>query len=142
MNLASRETAFVALFNLVSGISGIKQCTRRLQHWADIPPEELPALYMQHTGETHNPSRGLPDKIVLEVSLWLYVRSEELAVGPILNPILDAIGQAFVPSITGENTLTLGGVVHHCWIEGQIQIFEGDLGDEAVAVVPLKILVS
>ena len=143
MNLIStRETAFVALFNLLQSIPGIKTCTRRLKHWQDVPGEDQPALYMEHTGEVAQPTRGQPTKIVLELNLWLYVKSEGAEVGPVLNPMLDAIEKALQPKNDGDHTLTLGGTVHHCWIEGQTQIFEGDLGEEAVAIVPVKLLVT
>ena len=143
MNLIpSRETAFLALFALVQGIPGIKTCTRRLKHWQDTAAEDQPAIYMEHTGEVTQPVRGLPSRIVLETNLWLYVRSEGQPVGPTLNPILDVIYAAFEPKNDGDHTLTLSGLVHHCWIEGQTQIFEGDLGEEAVAIVPVKLLVT
>lgn len=140
--IPGRETAYAALFNLVAAIPGIKTCTRRLKHWQDVAKEDQPALYMEHTGEVASPVRGQPTRIVLEVNLWLYVNSEGEPVGPLLSPLLDAIQDAFAPKNDGDHTLTLGGLVHHCWIEGQTQIFEGDLGEEAVAIVPVKLLVT
>lgn len=142
ITLQSRETAFEALFNLMSAIPCIKTCTRRLKHWQDTAAEDQPAIYLEHTGEVKQPVRGLPTRIVLELNLWLYVRSEGNPVGPVLNPVLDSIEQALSPKNDGDHTLTLGGLVHHCWIEGQTQIFEGDLGEEAVAIIPVKLLVT
>lgn len=142
MNLANREQVYVAFFAYLSAIGSLKTCTRRLKHWNDVMPEDQPALYMEHTGELTVPSRGLPPKVVLEVNLWIYVRSEGAPVGPVLNPVLDAIFDALVPKNDGDHALTLGGLTHHCWIEGQTQIFEGDLGEEAVAIVPVKLLVT
>lgn len=143
MNLISnRETAYVALFNKLTGIASLKSCTRRLKHWQDVPAEDQPALYMEHTGESTSIVRGQPARIVLEVNLWVYVRSEGNPVGPVINPVLDAIEAALLPQNEGDHTLTLGGLVHHCWIEGSTQIFEGDLGEEAVAIIPVKLLVT
>lgn len=143
MNLIERrEQAYEALFRLLQAVPGIVTCTRRLKHWQDTPPEEQPALYMEHTGEVRQPTRGQPSKVVLECNLWLYVRTEGKAVGPTLNEQLDAIDTAFEPKNDGDHTVTLGGLVHHCWIEGQTQIFEGDLGEEAVAIIPVKLLVT
>jgi hypothetical protein len=143
MNLVqSRETVYEALFDLLQELPGIRTCTRRLKSWQDTAGEDQPAIYMQHTGEVTNPVRGQPSRIVLEVSLWIYVKSEGEDVGPILNPILDLIGSTFEPKQDGDHAMTLNGLVHHCWIEGQTQIFEGDLGEEAVAIVPIKLLVT
>lgn len=140
--IPGRETAYTALTELIQGIPGIKTCTRRLKHWQDVPKEEQPAIYIEHTGEVKTPVRGLPTRVTLEVMLWLYVNSEGEPVGPTLNPLLDAIDAAFEPKNDGDHALTLGGLVHHCWIEGQTQIFEGDLGEEAVATIPVKLLVT
>jgi hypothetical protein len=35
----------------------------------------------------------------------------------------------------------LGGLVTHCWIEGRIEIHPGDLDGQAIAVVPIRMLV-
>jgi hypothetical protein len=140
--IPNRETAYVALFSKLQSISQFKTVTRRLRHWQDVPSEDQPALYMEHAGELAQVVRGQPTRIVLEVNLWIYVRSEGDPVGPILNPLLDLVEKALQPQNDGDHVLTLGGVVHHVWIEGQTQIFEGDLGEEAVAIVPVKVLVT
>jgi hypothetical protein len=142
MNLASRETAYLALFARLQNITGIKNCTRKLTHWQDSPMENQPVLYMEQGGEVRNPVQGLPARLVLEANLWLYVSTQGDPVGPVLNPLLDAIGDTLEPIVAQNNRQTLGGVVHHCWIEGQTQVFEGNLGEEAVAIIPVKMLVT
>jgi hypothetical protein len=37
--------------------------------------------------------------------------------------------------------LTLGGLVNYCRIEGDIETDEGLLGEQAVAIIPVSILV-
>jgi len=145
MTIPDRETAYLALFNWLQVsqyTSGIKTFTRKLKHWNDVANEDQPALYMSQTGEMAKPILGLPPAIVLECDLYLYVQTNGEEVGPIINPILDAIGNALTPPQGADNKQTLGGLVHHCWIEGQTQIFEGNLGDEAVATIPVKMLVT
>jgi hypothetical protein len=146
ITITSREQAYLALFNHIQqapSMSGlVKTFTRRLKHWADVGPEDQPALYMEQTGEQAVPASRQPTKNVLEINLWLYLQTNEGEVGPIINPLLDGIEKSLTPSNDGNYTQTLGGLVHHCWIEGQTQIFEGDLGAEAVAIVPVKILVT
>lgn len=150
MNLiTSREQAYQALFNYLQTLPNFKSFTRKLKHWQTVSAEDQPALYLKHSGEVTTPVRGQPARIVLEVELWIYVNTEvqdltgaTSGVGPLLNPLLDAIEKALTPKNEGDHTLTLGGLVHHCWIEGQTQIFEGDLGEEAVAIIPVKLLVT
>lgn len=142
ISIASREIAFTALFIRLQSIGTFKTCTRRLKHWQDVAPEDQPAVYMEHSGEVRQPVRGLPDRIVLEVNLWIYLNTNAEPVGPQLNPLLDALDAALAPANDGDRTQTLGGLVHHVWIEGQTQIYEGDLGNEAVAIVPVKLLVT
>jgi hypothetical protein len=148
ITVSSREQVYTAFFNHIQADAGItsrmKTFTRRLKLWTTVAKEDQPALYMEHAGESTSVIRGLPSAHVLDVNLWVYVGTDENETGPILNPILDAIDASLAPTDAGngQNTQTLGGLVHHCWIEGQTQIFEGNLGDEAVAIVPVKILVT
>lgn len=140
--ILNREVAYAALFARLSGLREFKTITRRLKHWQDVSAEEQPALYMEHTGENAYIVRGQPTRIVLEVDLWIYVQTEWEPAGPALNPLLDSIQTVLEPSNVGDRVMTLNSVVHHVWIEGQTQIFEGDLGTTAVAIVPVKMLVT
>lgn len=138
----SREAVYVALMALIAAIPGIKTCTRKLKHWSDVANEDQPAIFLALGDETSVPTRGLPNKLTLTPSVWLYVNTGGAEVGPVLNPLLDKIEAALDATKLPGKVLTLGGLVHHCWIEGTTQIFEGNLGDEAVAIIPIHVLVS
>jgi hypothetical protein len=143
MNMVgSREEVYLALFAKLQGLGIFRTVTRKLKHWADTPVEDQPALYMAQDGEVKNIVRGQPTRTVLEVNLYIYVYTDGGEVGPVLNPLLDAVEASLEPMNDGDHAQTLGGLVHHCWLEGQVQIFEGNLGTEAVAIVPVKILVT
>ena len=60
----------------------------------------------------------------------------------VMNPLLDAVTAALAPDNPINTAQTLGGTVAHCWIEGAIETDEGTLGDQAVAIVPVRILTS
>jgi hypothetical protein len=138
----TREAAYLALFAKVQTVPGLKTCTRDLQHWSDCPSESQPALYLQVAGESRsNAGRYLPPRIELQAKLWVYVDTGEGAAGPVINPILDAIDAAITTPL-GCDTQTLGDVVQHCWIDGQTEIFEGGLGSQAVAIVPVNLLIT
>ena len=139
---STREQAYGALFTLLQGISGIKTCTRRLNHWADLPPESQPAIYLQVGNENRTQQRGLPPHITLEASVWVYVNTEGEPAGPVINAVLQGIDAVLQPMEQVTNPNTLGGLVRNCWIEGVTSIYEGDLGDQAVAVIPVKMLIT
>lgn len=141
MTATSRETAYGALFTLASNIQGVVTSTRRLKHWEDVPSEDCPAVFLEVGNESRTQQRGLDAKVVLNAHLWFYVKTDGSPAGPLVNGLLDALDAALAPNqIT--NVQTLGDKVHHCWIEGETQVFEGNLDDEAVAIVPILMLLT
>jgi hypothetical protein len=58
-----------------------------------------------------------------------------------LNQLVDAIELALSPGPAFEEQ-TLGGLVSHCRIVGEIETDEGVLGDQAVAIIPSKSMVA
>jgi hypothetical protein len=140
----TREPIYSALFALLAGSSGFATSSRRLLHWNDVPAADQPALFMAQTGENVIVgAMGKPSRVDMSVSAYVYVKAEAgNAPGPLLNPLLDAITAALAPSQSIDNTQTLGGLCVHCWIEGQINTYEGTLGEQEVAIVPIKILAT
>jgi hypothetical protein len=132
-----REDVFKALEKLLEAVPGIRTFGRRLVPWADVPPSEQPALFMLCAGQTVTVEGcGMPPKRSLPVTLYLYNQNEDPAQQ---NDLLDAIEAALEPR--GEETVTLGGLVSHCRIEGEIETDEGLLDTQAVAIIPVSILV-
>ena len=148
----NREPIYAALFAYfsaltVGGAPAFLKATRRLDHWDNALPEESPQLLMQQRREVANYRKGLPTIWSLDVALFLYVHTgadndKTLIPSQILNPLLDAIEQSLTVDDLSNNTCTLGGLVSHCAISGAVEIFQGNLGDEEVAIVPINILVS
>jgi hypothetical protein len=143
----ARETIYSALFALVSGAADFTTAARKLEHWSDVGPEEHPAVFQRQLDEDRIQQRGLPSKVTLNVELYVYVHTLAQQLAPnitpsqILNPLLDAIDACFPVDDQGNYVQTLGGQVSHCWISGKTEIFEGMIGDQAVAIVPVSILV-
>lgn len=139
----SRETILSALFDLALTAATFNTSGRRLQLWSKVA--SFPALFIQSTG-THYPpreARALPPKRTITAELWVYT---DVGKDPNANPekglndIIDAIEAALAPNIV-SNVQTLGGVVSHAWIEGNIEQFPGVLDGIAKAIIPVKILV-
>jgi hypothetical protein len=137
-----REPIYAALFAKLSGIAGLVTKDRRLKHWNDVAPQLQPALFQAQRNETAVQQTGLPVKWTFKVDVYLYVRTDGgQSPGPLINPLIDAIETALAPNAV-ESVQTLGGLVKHCWIDGAIETDEGTLGDQAVAIIPITILVS
>ena len=100
-----------------------------------------PALFMtQGTQKSQTQQKGLPYKWDLLVKVWIYVNVPDgTSPDPVINPILDQITALLTPA--NGNKLTLGGLVDEVIIDGDIETFEGTLGSQEVAIVPIRILV-
>lgn len=122
--------------------TGFQTKGRRVLWHTQVPNQ--PALFVRQAAE-HHPARptGMGEKPIIDFELWIYARSGNIPdANPIdaLNPLLDAVDIALKPSPVTRSQ-TLGGLVTHCWIEGDVVIDAGDAGPQAVAMIPVKVLV-
>ena len=141
----NREEVYQGVMNQLNTIPGFVTKSRRLKHWADVPSEQQPALFMMQDVESiETTPTGVPSKSRLSCNLYIYVRlQDEQEPGPILNPLIDAVQNLLnTPHVvTGRNTFNIPGV-YWVRVEGQIQIDEGTLDNQAVAIIPVVILVT
>jgi hypothetical protein len=138
----NREAIYSALFALVAAAPGLATTSRKLKHWSDVPAGKRPALFQTQGRETvvATAANGLPARWMLEVTLYLYVSSAgAISPGEVLNPILDAIAATLAPTPAGKPQM-LNGLVQYARIEGAIETAEGTLGDDEVALIPVRIL--
>ncbi len=138
----TREPIYAALFATLSAAAPFVTSSRRLRHWSDVGPAEQPSLFLVQKSETAQRRKGLPPKWTLAVDLFVYARAPDdvTSAATVLNPLIDAIESALAPT-SPTTTQTLGGLVEHAWIAGKIETDEGVLGGQAVAIVPIEILV-
>ena len=149
MNREPIEVALFAFFAAIAGADGsklFKTATRKPEHWDNVPPEDSPALLLMPRREIGNRRKGLPTKWTGEYDLLLYVHTgaqndPTVVAASLLNPLLDAIENALTVDDLSNNALTLGGLVSHCWISGNVETDEGVLGSQALAIIPIEILV-
>ena len=135
-----REDIMTALFNLVEGVGDFKDTGRRVKMWSQVTA--FPAMYLRNVSDQYQRQQIL-SKVTMRAEVWLYTHTTDAdsAPGIELNNIMDALEAAFVPDNPQTNTLTLGGLVQHCWIEGEVMYDPGDLDGYGKAVVPVHILV-
>lgn len=135
----NRESIYSALFAQVSKAARFVTVSRRLKHWSDVSPAEQPALFQVQKSEIARTVPGQPTVWELHVDLFLYAHTNgnpDISPAEILNPLLDSVLNALAPDpITNKDTL--GGLVQHAWIEGNLITDEGVLGDQAVCVIPV-----
>ena len=142
----NREPVYAALFALLQEAGGFATASRRLRHWSDVAAIEQPALFLAQKSETAEQRRGLPTRWACDVDIYLYCHAPDARTSPatILNPLLDAVEAALAPvsqDLVLRNAQTLGGLAYQAWINGKIETDEGTLGDQAVAIVPVRVLV-
>lgn len=141
--MTGREAKIAALFAKLQAIPGVVTKSRRLKHWSDVPAEQQPALYLAQGNQTPQTRTGEPSRWLLDFEIYVYVRTAgEQVPGTVLNPILDAIEACFpLNPVTGQHDPGIPGV-YWARIEGAIETDEGTLGDQAVAIVPIRMLTA
>jgi hypothetical protein len=139
----NREPIIQALADKLSAVSGVVTFDRILRHVSQVQPGECPAVFLAPRGQSAMRVRGLPAQWTIDVSVYVYTArtSDFIVPDTEMNGILDGIEAALEPA-GGVEVQTLGGLVQHCWIEGAIETDEGTLGSQAVAIVPIRILVT
>ena len=130
-----------AAWQVASADPGWVTTSTKLLGWWDVRPEKRPALF-QAMGDPLVEPMGDARKLTLPIAYYVYVHHTDPA-GPAaqLAERIDVLLAAFAPP-PGFDRLTLGGLVHTCEIAGTIETDEGTLGQDAVARVPVRIVVG
>ena len=148
-----REAIWAALFAWFQNQLGTQFVTMGRKH---IPPPDLvqtaqPAFFLVGVKESHKPRpRGLPTQLILHGFIILYAPApvadetpgQETVLGATtLNQLFLAVDTALQPDDLVQNVFTIGGLVSHCWIEGETDLDPGIFGPQAAAILPIHILV-
>lgn len=144
----TREAIYSGLLQWIKTAAGNAFTTysRRVLLWDQIPQEQRPALVQIERGEDYvQDSPGQPPKVTLDVLLMIVADTKvnvQAGSEPItvLNPLIDVVDSALRPDQVSWQQ-TLGGLVYECWIDGRIEKSSGDLDGDAVAIIPVKLIV-
>lgn len=139
----TREAVFQALFAKLQNLAGIQSASRRFTMPSQIAIGDQPALMLWQQAEdtSYNAARA-PNRVWEAWIIVAFTNTDPTIPGAtIINPILDAIQNALLPDNPSTNTLTLGGIVVYCRIEGAIHVQTGDADTAGLggAVIPIKI---
>jgi hypothetical protein len=152
----NREAVYNAAYNLLKGITWSFNSTpqqflytsRRLLPWSQVNEGQQPAFFLrQLREETRQDVLALP-KWRLRAQIWIYMvaapNAEQSGNWPsqLINPCLDAIEKTLEGPVPGEKQ-TLGGLVEHCWIDGDIFVDDPVSPDtQIVIVIPISMLTA
>jgi hypothetical protein len=151
-----RETIHAALAARLSGIAGVVSVRRSYVEAETLDASEQPAICLSCEKETPAQERGRPTVWRMEFAACVYVKDADgESGGARLNEILTAIESALerangeLPG-PGANFLdfqnqrhtSLGGLVSHCWISGEVLRGTGKLSDQIVAIVPIEVVAT
>lgn len=119
--------------------------SRRVVLFGETPAQ--PACYQAEHGDQVAQVTGMPYKTIIEAKWIVYqnVAQDPEALGAVENNlIIQGCYEALKPTPTDPGwpkRNTLGGLVHHCYIGGQLFKDPGDLDGQGMMVIPIKLLV-
>lgn len=142
---ADFEPIYAALEARVATLKtkGVRLVSRRMRHWQDVAPADHPAMFIAQAGEAPVNIKGQPAKWLLKADLYVYVHvgnSQQAIPSQQLNSQLALVRNLFEPSPVSGVAPGFEGLCSHVWIGGEIEVFDGVLGAQAVAVVPVELL--
>lgn len=145
--MATREQIYTALWALFVDDSRVKgkfvTTSRFALHFTEPAPEQMPAMFLKQDGESWvKAGKGIPAKRTLSCHLLLYLYS--VAADPLpatlCNDVMDVVDDVIEQPGNPQNTQTLGGLVEHVYLEGEVEVWEALLQDVSVVVVPLTMV--
>jgi hypothetical protein len=153
----AREAVWVKLFAVLQAALGGESpvcvtISRKHTEPPQLAAEMQPACFLVQVRNTKvQKPIGFPGKLTLTGYIILYFQCPTPLIDPIgeetvlgattLNTLLDAIDAAMQPDNIVTGKLTLGGLVEHCWIEGQTDMDDGMYSQQGAAMIPVNILV-
>lgn len=128
----------------VSDKTTFTEVSRRLKIWSDVSKYERPwAGLVCHSELPVYRSGNQPPYFKLSYRLFVYTDSSDKTLnGDVdLNTILEAVGAVLHPG-PGEQRQTLGGVVFHCRVDGEILRDPGDLDGDGLLIIPISVTLT
>lgn len=141
MNREYLYAALFALFQPLKTAGTVRVCDRRVRFLEEMAVSELPALFMAVSHQQVQAQANMPPRRTLQAKLYLYAANPDRhrSAGIALNGLLDAVEEVLRPA-AGADSLTLGGLARHVFIDGPIEVFEGAQGERAAAVLTVSML--
>jgi hypothetical protein len=149
-----RESIYTRVFAYFTALTDghavtplFRSATRKPGTWENYSPEECPALLMRETREQARREKFRPTVWTLYIDLLIFINTgahfdKDVVPPVVVNPLVDAVTRVFEIDDPQTGECTLGGIVTSAAIDGTIHKYLSNTGDEAVVVVPIRILVT
>ncbi len=152
---ATRNTVFATLFALtanmevghtipVPAFTPFKSRSRKFRHFSKVDPKQQPAFFQTEHSEQAAELTNMPPFRKWTAWWTVFISSNQddlnIAATVYLNDYLDAFDARLRPA-PGQSKQTLGGLVHHAFIDGSILKVPGDDDGQGMLAVPITILV-
>jgi len=157
---ATREQIFSALFDLTNNVTWdvgtilvpdvrtFLTRTRRIELFSEVQDAAQPWIGQAEHRDVYAQKSNLPYKREFHAQ-WMVYHQEGKQPGAVPtiwdNLIVDALEAALAPKIADpgyfDKRNTLSGLVYHCFIEGEVFKDPGDIDNQALIVIPIKLLV-
>lgn len=137
------EPIYAALAELLARIEGVRKVSRRLIHPSNMNAAESIALFITQQSEQPTQIKGQPTKWHLKVEVYVYVdvgNAQNAIPAKQLNAVLASARKMLEPHPVTGVVAGFEGLASHVWISDAIEMFDGVLGSQAVAVIPVDIL--
>lgn len=122
--------------------------SRRIRLFSDVASQQQPACFQTEWATDEQQVTGMPYKTTLMGTWTIFqdIARDKKALGTVENNlIINGCRAALAPQPDDPGFLdkrnTLGGLVHHCFISGRIFKDPGDIDDQGMIVIPIKLLV-
>ncbi len=143
--MITRNQIMDAVKTRLENMDTVKSVSRRYKEFSQIPVTEMPYVMLTKPREMY-PSRAISSlppirNYKLDITILLSDGIDpNNTPDELLCDILDDMDLVLKPPV-GSQTQTLGGLVDHCYIEGEIICVPGDLDGIGMIQVPLIIVV-
>ena len=122
--------------------------SRRIRLFSDVAAQQQPACFQTEwaTDEAQVTNQPYKTTIMAAWTIFQGIAKDKKALGTVENNlIINGCRKALAPQPGDPGYLdkrnTLGGLVHHCFISGRIFKDPGDIDDQGMIVIPIKLLV-
>lgn len=122
--------------------------SRRVKLFGDVQSDQQPACFQAEHASQEVQQTNLPYKTIIEANWIIYqcIGKDKEALGAVENNlIIRGCRKVLEPKISDpgyyDERNTLGGLVHHCYISGRLFKDPGDIDDQGMIVIPIKLLV-
>lgn len=142
----TRNAVMDALLNLLKTMKGFNGFSRRFSMYDKLSGSAaMPYLMLCKPKEIYPPRQisALPAKRTFYVEVIIYIsdgKNQASVPDTVVNDIMDKLDEVLRP-IPPLQTQTLGGLVDHCYIAGDITLVPGDVDGIGQMLIPLEIVV-